>query len=250
MSAFLYFKLFAMSEKLSNPWQLISLLLVGLIAGYGYGMSQLSGASPSTESLAVTVTANDTTGDGGLTDDGEVVKIDLDDDTGLGNPDAPVQMVEFSDFQCPYCRKFYNETFAQLKENYIDKDLVYFVYRDFPLSIHSDAQKAAEATECADDQGEFWEMHDLIFEGQNKLGSGTVDIPLESLKSYAKELLLDTDAFNECIDSGKYADEVAADIQDAIRYGVSATPTFFINGLKIVGAQSYSTISSTIDSLL
>ena len=130
----------------------------------------------------------------------------------------------------------------------MDKGLVYLVYRDLPLtSIHPDAQKAAEAAECADDQDKFWEMHDMIFDGQNALGDGTVDIPLESLKSYAEELELDTDEFNECLDSGAYEEEVAADIKAGLRYGASATPTFFINGQILVGAQSYETFQGIID---
>lgn len=236
-----------MSTKLSNPWQLATLLLVGLIVGYGLSQWSDVGVQPSTDtSTTIAVTPQNTQED---TED-SIVEVDLDDDMGLGDPNAPVKIVEFSDFQCPYCRKFYNETFSQLKENYIDKNLVYFVYRDFPLAIHSDAPKAAEATECADDQDKGWEMHDLIFEGGGEFANGTVAIPLESLKLYAEELGLDADGFNECMDSGKYTDEVAADVQDAIQYGVSATPIFFINGRKIVGAQSYSTISSMIESLL
>lgn len=233
-----------MSTKFSNPWQLVTFLLVGLIVGYG--ISQWSSVKPSMETQSVSVTSpspQESIGD-------SVVDVDVDDDMGLGNPDAPVQILEFSDFQCPYCRKFYNDTFAQLKENYIDKGLVYFVYRDFPLEIHPDAQSAAEAAECAADQNKGWEMHDLIFEGQDALGSGTVDIPVGSLKSYADQLDLETTTFNECLDSGQYADEVAADIQDALQYGVSATPTFFINGHILVGAQPYSTFSTMIDKLL
>ena len=234
-----------MFHKESNVWQLVTFLLIGLIVGYG--LSEWSELRDSDDSPQPTVTVTPTDRE----ETEEIVDVDMDDDAGLGDPDAPVKIVEFSDFQCFYCRRFYNQTFPQLKENYIDKGLVYLVYRDSPLtSIHPDAQKAAEAAECADDQDKFWEMHDLIFEGQNALGTGTVDIPLESLKSYAEELGLNTDTFNECLDSGTYAEEVAADIQAGLNYGAAATPTFFINGKKLVGAQSYETFQAIIDPLL
>lgn len=237
-----------MFNKESNPWQLVTFLLIGLIVGYG--VSEWSGTETSTDTDTGTQTIT-ITPQSDDEDEAEIVEVDLDDDPGLGDPDAPVKIVEFSDFQCFYCRRFYNQTFTQLKENYIDKGLVYLVYRDFPLSdIHPDAQKAAEAGECADDQGKFWEMHNLIYEGQDKLGNGTVDIPLESLKSYAEELGLDTDEFNACLDSGTYADEVDADVNAGLSYGASATPTFFINGQILVGAQSYETFQSRIDALL
>jgi protein-disulfide isomerase len=237
-----------MFNKESNPWQLVTFLLIGLIVGYG--LSEWSGTETSTDTDTGTQTIT-ITPQSDDEDEAEIVEVDLDDDPGLGDPDATVKIVEFSDFQCFYCRRFYNQTLSQLKENYIDKGLVYFVYRDFPLSdIHPDAQKASEASECADEQGKFWEMHDMIYDGQNELGSGTVDIPLESLKSYAVELGLDADTFNECLDSGKYEDEVAADQKAGLSYGASATPSFFINGQIVVGAQSYETLAEIIDSQL
>lgn len=233
-----------MFHKDSNPWQLVTFLLIGLIAGYG--VSYFAGAPDTTES--------ETTQEITITPEQEadtVVDVGVDDDAGLGDPDAPVVIVEFSDFQCFYCRRFYNDTYTLLKENYVDKGLVYLVYRDFPLaSIHPDAQKAAEAAECAAEQDKFWEMHDMIFDGQNALGSGTVSIPMESLKEYAVELGLDAEDFNACLDDGDQADEVNEDIHDALKYEVTATPTFFINGHLVVGARSYETLAGMIDSLL
>jgi protein-disulfide isomerase len=107
---------------------------------------------------------------------------------------------------------------------------VKFVYRDFPLnSIHQYAQKAAEATECADDQGKFWEYHDLVFANQSA-------IDVDSLKGYAGQLGLDTDTFNECLDEGKQSSEVDKDLEDGRAFGVSGTPAFFINGELVSGA--------------
>jgi protein-disulfide isomerase len=118
------------------------------------------------------------------------------------------------------------------------------VVRDFPLnSIHPHAQKAAEATECADDQGKFWEYHDAVFANQSA-------IDVESLKGYATELDLDTGAFNDCLDSGKHQGEVENDLQDGRGAGVSGTPAFFINGQLVSGAQPFSVFQQILDQLL
>jgi protein-disulfide isomerase len=118
------------------------------------------------------------------------------------------------------------------------------VYRDFPLnSIHPFAQKAAEATECADDQGKFWEYHDLVFENQTA-------IDVDSLKSYAAELGLDTATFDDCLDEGKQSSEVEKDSEDAQAAGVTGTPAFFINGEFVSGAQPFSVFQQVIDAAL
>lgn len=166
-----------------------------------------------------------------------------DDDVFKGNPDAPVIIVEFSDFQCPFCATFYQNTLSQIEENYIKTGKVKFIFRDFPLSGHLNAQKAAEAAECADEQGKFWEMHNMIFDNQGAIG--VVD-----LKQNAKSLGIDITAFNNCLDSGKYADEVIKDMNDGIAAGVKGTPTFFINGEKLVGAQPFSVFEQIIEKKL
>jgi protein-disulfide isomerase len=170
------------------------------------------------------------------------VDVSVDDDPAKGPEDAPVTIIEFSDFQCAYCARFYAETLPQILENYGDR--VRFVYRDFPLtSIHAHALKAAEAAECADDQGSFWEYHDLLFQNQSALD-------LDSLKGYAASLNLDTAAFNECLDSGKYTDEVRNDVQDGLAAGVQGTPAFFINGRLLAGAQPYPVFEGAIEAAL
>jgi len=170
----------------------------------------------------------------------EAVQVSEDDDASLGNANAPVKIVEFSDYQCPFCARFYSDTLPDLKKNFIDTGKAKFVYRDFPLSFHKEAQKAAEATECAEEQGKFWEMHDKIFENQGAIG-------VDSLKTYASELGLDTNQFNSCLDSGKYASEVQKDFSDGKAAGVSGTPTFFVNGKKLVGAQPYEAFEQIIN---
>ena len=170
-------------------------------------------------------------------------EISVDDDPMKGNADAPVTIVEFSDFECPFCARFHSQTLKQLESEYIDTGKVKLIYRDFPLSFHQNAQKAAEAAECADDQGKFWEMHDAIFENQQSLS-------LSSLKQWAVQIGLDTGEFNSCLDSGKHAGEVQNDFQEGASYGVTGTPGFFINGIPLVGAQPFSSFKQIIDSEL
>jgi len=176
-----------------------------------------------------------------------------DDDPVLGNDDAPITIVEWSDYQCPFCRRFYNDTLPELKAKYIDTGKAKLVYRDFPLSFHKDATPAAAAAECAREQkGDeiYFAYHDLIFEGQNELGQGTVNIPEESLKQYAGELGLNTDEFNECLASYKYAAEIQKDFTAGQSAGVNGTPAFLINGQMVAGAQPFSSFEQVIEALL
>ncbi|OHB17863.1 MAG: hypothetical protein A2913_01130 [Parcubacteria group bacterium RIFCSPLOWO2_01_FULL_40_65] len=178
------------------------------------------------------------------------VEVSADDDPFLGFENAKVVIIEFSDFQCPFCRSFWRDTLSQIKEKYIASGKsVKFVYRDFPLSFHPMAQKYAEAAECAEEQGKYWEMHDKIFEEQEKLGQGTISaFDIDDVKKWAGELGLNAPNFNQCLDSGKYAAEVKKDFDDGSKAGVSGTPTFFVNGEVLVGAQPIQTFIQAIDS--
>jgi len=168
-----------------------------------------------------------------------IVQVSADDDPAIGPPDAPVLIVEFSDFQCSYCARFATETLGQILDAYGDQ--VRLVFRDFPLtSMHTHAQKAAEASQCAYEQGEYWEYHDLLFQNQQALD-------VDSLKGYAQQLGLDTDAFNECLDSGQYSSEVQNDLTQGQSYGVTGTPTFFINGHLLRGAKPFSDFQAMIE---
>ncbi len=166
-----------------------------------------------------------------------------DDDPVEGSADAKVTIVEFSDFQCPFCGRFYNDTLQQVRKDYIDTGKAKLVYRDFPLSFHPEAQKAAEAGECADEQGRFRGMHDKIFENQQSMS-------LASYKQWAKDIGLKSAQFDQCLDSGKYASEIQKDFADGSAAGVSGTPSFFINGQRIVGAQPYSVFKQVIEAEL
>ena len=168
-----------------------------------------------------------------------IMQVSADDDPAIGLPDAPVLIVEFSDYQCSFCARFALETLPQILETYEGKIRV--VFRDFPLSsIHSNAQNAAEAAECADDQGQFWAYHDLLFQNQQALD-------IDSLKGYAQRLGLDTEAFNQCLDSGQYTSEVQNDLAQGQGYGVTGTPTFFINGRLLRGAKPFSAFEAMIE---
>ena len=182
-----------------------------------------------------------------------LISISLDDDPVKGNPNAPITIVEFSDFQCPFCAKFHSTTLPQLETNYIDSGKVKFVYRDFPIqSIHPNAVPAAFAAECADEQGMFWEYHDIVFENQKKWQGLSGPIMVDTFEQYAMELGLNTSDFYTCFESGKYADEVTKDLQDGVSYGVTGTPGFFVGNdelgyVKIIGAQPYSVFERLIE---
>ncbi len=183
-------------------------------------------------------------------------EVSIDDDAILGDKNAPVTIIEFSDYQCPFCRRSYTQALPQIRSNFIDTGKVRLVFRDFPLtSIHPGALPAAEAAECAEEQGKYWEMHDKIFDEQNKFGQGTVPITIDDLKKWASELGLETDKFNSCLDSGKYKSEVEKDFNDGNSYGVSGTPTYFVGNDKegyviIGGAQPYQAFESAINQYL
>jgi len=168
------------------------------------------------------------------------VDVSIDDDAVEGDPNAPVTIIEFSDYECPFCERFYSQTLDQIRNQYIETGKVKIVFRDFPLSFHQQAQKAAEAAECAGEQGKYYEMHDKLFESGV---SGGVD----SFKKYAEELEMNKDDFNSCLDSGEMASEVQKDFQDGQKFGVRGTPAFFINGKMISGAQSFAIFQQAID---
>lgn len=162
-------------------------------------------------------------------------------DVILGNPQAPVTIIEYSDFQCPFCKQFHATTGKMLREGYIAQGLVRFIYRDFPLdSIHPYARPAAEAARCARDQGAYWEFHDYLFDNQSQ-------IPAMDFVRVAKSLGLNEAQFMSCVATRKYRDAVEADFQDGIQAGVDSTPTTFVNGVMVeIGGRSAGAAPYTI----
>lgn len=166
------------------------------------------------------------------------MEVESEDRPFMGPSDAPVTIVEFSDFECPYCSRM-AKTIKKVASDYSES--VKLVFRQFPLTrIHSNAQKAAEAALCAADQGKFWEMHDLMFEDQKKL-------KVEDLKEKAVSLGLRKEEFDQCLDSSKHAEVVSSDLYDGVRAGVSGTPTMFVNGRPLSGQVPYERLTQIIE---
>lgn len=177
------------------------------------------------------------------------VEVDTTGAFSIGSPDAPVVIVEFTDFQCPYCSRHFEQTFPQIKADYIDTGRVRYVFMDFPLtSIHPQAPQAAEAARCAGEQDAYLEMHHALFERQGEW-SGRSD-SAGVFAGFAGELGLDGAAFTTCLESGQFADAVQADLEQGISLGVNGTPAFFLNGNFLSGAQPYSVFQQAIESLL
>jgi protein-disulfide isomerase len=174
----------------------------------------------------------------------------------MGSDSAPVIMVEYSDYQCPFCRSFWLQDFPSLKSRYIDTGKVQLVYKDFPLNFHPAAEMSAEAVGCANDQGQGWQLHDAIFEKQAAVGSGTVQYSESDVKAWAGALGLNMTSFDDCLDSGKYAMAVNDSFSEGSSLGIVGTPSFMIgkrdgsNVVPLTGALPYGTFSATIDQLL
>lgn len=188
------------------------------------------------------------------------VKVSIDDDPILGDQNAKVTLIEFSDYECPYCKRHFDQTLPQLKKDYIDTGKVKLVYRDFPLSFHDPmATTEAIAANCAREQGgdtTYFKYHDEIFKRTTSNGNG---LTKDDLYQIAGDLSLNSSNFKACLDADKYRGEVQKDIADGSQAGISGTPGFLvgkttsgseIEGIKIVGAQPYSAFKTQIDQLL
>jgi protein-disulfide isomerase len=226
--------------KLSHFYSVLVVLAfaVGILVGYvAWGRNTPVAAAPAAA---------------GQQDSGEIVEapvtpkaqftrydIPTDGYPSLGPKDAKIVIVEFSDFQCPYCRRFHDETYQALLKAYPGQ--IRFVYRNFPLpaTMHPDAMSAAVASLCANDQNVYWEYHDKLFSSET-LGEKTYI-------QYASDLGLNVDEFTACLSSGKHDDFIQKDMDFSSNLGVQSTPTFFVNGLAVIGAQPLSTFQQLID---
>lgn len=164
-----------------------------------------------------------------------------------GSPDAPVVIVEYSDFQCPYCGRYFKEVESRLKETYVKNGQVRLIYKHYAF-LGQESVWAALASECAGEQNKFWEYHDVIFSRQSGENQGTFSP--DNLKSWAAELKLDPAAFNQCFDSGKYLDVVQANTQEGKQLGIQGTPGFFVDDVPISGAQPFEVFQQVIEEKL
>lgn len=184
------------------------------------------------------------------------VKISVDNDPVIGNPDAPITIIEFSDFQCPFCARFHIQTLPLILQDYIDQGKVKLVFRDFPIqSIHPNAVPAAVAAECANEQGEFRKMHDLLFNNQNEWNNQETVKAISIFSQYADAIQLDQETFDSCLSSGKYIEEIRKDLDDGRKYGVTGTPGFFVGNdqlgyVELKGAQPFDSFKKIIDAHL
>ncbi|PIR79866.1 MAG: hypothetical protein COU25_02975 [Candidatus Levybacteria bacterium CG10_big_fil_rev_8_21_14_0_10_35_13] len=186
------------------------------------------------------------------------IEVSVDDDPVLGKDNAPVTMIEFVDYECPFCKRFFDETLSQIKSKYIDTGKVKLVMRDLPLDFHQNAHKESQAAECAREQGgdsAYFKYHDEIFKRTTSNGTG---LALEDLSVIANDLELNSSALQQCLDSEKYKAEVDKDLADAAQYGANGTPSFFIGksdsqgkfqGTILVGAQPFESFKAAIESV-
>lgn len=186
-------------------------------------------------------------------------QVSIDDDPVLGDANAPVTMIDFTDYECPFCKRYFDETFSQIKKEYIDTGKVKYVVRDLPLSFHANAHKEAQAAECAREQGgdeAYFKYHDAIFTKTTSNGTG---LALDQLSVIANDLGLDGSTLQTCLDNETYKAEVDKDLADASAAGATGTPSFFIGkstsdgvitGTPLVGAMPFATFKAEIDKQL
>ncbi len=166
----------------------------------------------------------------------------------MGDPNAPVKIVEYADFQCPYCEHYWRDTEPQIIQNYVATGKVYYEYRSVGGFIGPESEAAAAAAYCAGDQGKFWEYHDILF--ANWTGENIGDFSQTRLQDFASALGLNLDQFKVCLNNGNYTNQVKQDVTDAQAAGVRATPSFFINNKLMEGAQPYEAFQSEIEAAL
>jgi protein-disulfide isomerase len=204
-----------------------ALLVIGLI----WVWSPSDGQTPSAAAVGSGVAGLAT----GVSEEGSYIK---------GEEDAPVTLFEFSDYQCPFCGRYFTQTYPQIEENYVKTGKVKIVFKDFPLdSIHPEATPAALAARCAGDQGKYWEMHDILFTNQATLSNS-------AYKQWAVQLDLDAEEFNTCLDTRKHLSAVRSNLAEGQQAGIQGTPGFIINGQLISGAQPFPVFQQAIESAL
>ena len=168
----------------------------------------------------------------------------------LGKPDAPVQVIEFADFECPACGQFATLAEPDIRKRLIEPGTISYRFYDYPLAMHKNTWQASNAAACADEQGKFWEMHDQLFNQQDRWNGQATSRPKSRFQEYAKALGLDVDKWEACYDARKYEPRIKANEQMAIKRGASQTPTFVIGNQMIGGAISFDRFKALVDSAL
>jgi len=242
------------SKSSNNIWFFVSALLIGVILGYSLSFLVPGDTSGNVKADTLKVEKDDSVAKDDDKKDDEAVVLDvdmnelMDDDAVKGNADAPVTIVEFSDYECPFCARYVNDSYSQIKTNYIDTGKVKYVFRDLPLSFHKQALPAALAAECAGDQDKYYDMHDKIFASNSELSSASDVNAL--LTDWAVEIGLDKGEFESCLVNATHKDEVQKDQLAATKLGIRGTPAFIINGIQISGAQPYAVFEDAIERAL
>ena len=168
----------------------------------------------------------------------------------LGKPDAPVQVIEFADFECPACAQFATLAEPDVRKRFIEPGLISYRFYDYPLAMHKNTWHASNAAACADEQGKFWEMHDQLFNEQDRWNGQATSRPKSQFQGYAKAIGLNVDQWEQCYDARKYEPRIKANEQMAIKRGASQTPTFVIGNQMVGGAISFDRFKGMVDSAL
>ncbi len=242
---------------------ILGALIISIAILLSGGVIKIKGISPNTNSPSLAALASSPPTQENFpqpAEDTSPKQVSIDDDPVLGDPDAPVTLIEFSDYECPFCKRHFEQTLPQLKKDYIETGKVKLVFRDFPLSFHDPlATTEAMAANCAREQGgdaTYFKFHDEIFIRTTSNGNG---LSKDQLYTISTELGLNTDNLKSCVEAEKYKDEVSKDLADGSAAGVSGTPGFLIGkstengtieGAPLFGAQPYSAFKVIIDQLL
>lgn len=240
-------------ENKNNTWKLATFFLIGLMVGFVAAklLPSQTLIEDVQDSEINTLQADSSAPKPQVLEPIDYSKIPSSkDDKGrwtLGSKDAKIVIEDFSDYECVYCHAYVNDAFSSIINNYVKTGKVYYVFNNFPLSFHPHAKKAAEAALCAGDQNKYWEMHHALFENQHIWNQGN---EIEVFGTLAKDLSLDQNQFQSCLQAEKYKEQVEKDIELGIQKGVSGTPSFFINDHKAVGAQSYEYFKDIIEEAL
>jgi protein-disulfide isomerase len=213
--------------KKTNIWQILTFLLIGLTLGFLFGRYELS-KIPADSQLKVNL-LNENKNAKNV----NPLKVSDDDDPSLGDANAPTTLINFCDYQSPFCKKFYYENFHKLKEEYIDTGKIRYVYRDFPLYINKKSVAAAKAAECADEQNNYWAMHNLLYERQTEWIES--ENHSELFAEYSKEININSEMFISCMESLHLINEIDNDKKEGMSYGVSSLPGLFVNGKMLKG---------------